>query len=98
MKTVGILDEIQPKLAFGKSVGTAFQYAYTASADASFVALSQALSDKGAAGEFWPVPEAGPVNQSACVLTSGKQEPANNFLKWLMSPNTRTVIERYGYE
>lgn len=98
MKAVGILDEVTPKLAFGKSVGTAFQYAYSTSADASFVALSQAISDKGADGTFWPIPEAGAVNQAACVLTSGKQGPATDFLNWLDTEAARTVITRYGYE
>lgn len=93
-----ILSEVSPKLAFGKSVGTAFQYAYSGAADAAFVALSQALSDKGAAGRYWPIPEADPINQSACALTKGNTELASEFLVWLQTPTARKVVKKYGYD
>lgn len=98
MAAEGILESITTKLAFGKSVGTSFQYAYSGAANASFVSLSQALSDKGATGKFWPIPEAETVSQAACVLTKGKTQSAADFLNWLHTPTTRAVIKGYGYD
>lgn len=94
----GLFELVKLKLAFGKSVGTAFQYAYTGSADASFVALSQAISPKGTAGRYWPVPEAGIVEQAACVLNHGNVEAAKQFLEWLGGKAARSLISGYGYE
>lgn len=98
MAAEGILKAVTPKLAFGKSVGTSFQYAYSGAANAAFVAKSQALSEKGAAGKYWPIPEAGTVNQAVCLLANGKKELATQFLDWLHTPTARAMIEGYGYE
>ena len=98
MVSAGVLDIVQPKLAYGKSVGTAFQYAYSGAADVSFVALSQALSEKGSAGTYWLVPEADSVKQAVCILKNGKIKNASLFLEWLNTPVARGVIKRYGYE
>ncbi len=98
MLSAGVLDIVRLKLAYGKSVGASFQYAYSGAADASFVALSQALSKKGAGGTHWMIPEAAPIKQTACILKSGRIKTASLFLKWLATPTARAVIEKYGYE
>ncbi|MGL1863799.1 MAG: molybdate ABC transporter substrate-binding protein [Pseudodesulfovibrio sp.] len=96
--SAGLLDTIQPKLAFGKSVGAAFQYAYSGAADIAFVALSQALSDKGINGTYWNIPETQPIEQAACILKNGNAETASLFLEWLTSPEARAIKRMYGYE
>lgn len=93
-----IYEKIQPKLVFGKSVGVSFQYAYSGAADVAFVALSQALSDKGKAGVHWAIPEASLVDQDVCVITRGDTEAALTFLKWLETSHAQSIIKRYGYE
>ncbi|MDC0335885.1 molybdate ABC transporter substrate-binding protein [Pseudodesulfovibrio sp.] len=98
MRTTGILKTVTPKLAYGKSVGVSFQYAYSRAVDSAFIALSQALSDKGLEGRYWIVPEADLVNQAACVLKRGNTQDAAKFLKWLNSNTAREIITRYGYE
>ncbi|QJB56779.1 molybdate ABC transporter substrate-binding protein [Pseudodesulfovibrio sp. zrk46] len=98
MATAHIYTKTEPKLAFGKSVGAAFQYAYSGAADVSFAALSQALTSKGAKGVYWPIPLADPVNQSACVLKTGRTDTANDFLQWMTTASARTIIRKYGYE
>lgn len=98
MRKTNILPQVSPKLVFGKSVGTAFQYAYSGAADASFVALSQARSEKGGDGRYWPIPEAQPVNQAACVLKNGDTILASEFLVWLKTASANTSIRQYGYE
>lgn len=95
---VGLIDSITPKLVFGKNVGAAFQYAYSGATTVSFVALSQALSSKGTEGVYWPIPEAHPIEQAACILKTGKTHLALALLEWLKTSTAQTVIKRYGYE
>lgn len=89
---------IKPKLAYGKNVGASFQYAYSGASDASFVALSQAVSDKGVDGRYWAIPEAPVIKQAACVLRNGKTSLANDFLQWCTTDTAARIMERYGYE
>lgn len=98
MTKADLTDTVKAKLVFGKNVGMAFQFAYSGAAEASFAALSQALSEKGATGKYWLVPEAGAVKQSACILTKGNQETAAAFLSWLATPAAKDIITGYGYE
>ncbi|WP_031482837.1 molybdate ABC transporter substrate-binding protein [Maridesulfovibrio frigidus] len=95
---VGLLDKLTPKLVFGKSVGVAFQFAYSGSAEAGFIALSQALSGKGMEGKYWAIPEAGKVKQSVAIIKSGKVSESGAFLAWMKTPSVREVIKEYGYE
>jgi len=97
MAATGLTETVTPKLAFGKNVGMTFQFAYSGSADAAFVALSQALSDKGENGKYWLVDQAGPVLQDACVLNKDNGDAAK-FLIWLSTPEAKAIITRYGYE
>lgn len=94
----GLDDAVAPKLVFGKSVGVSFQYAFSEAADASFVALSQAISGKGLSGKYWPMPEAAQVKQDACVLLSGQVQAAESFLEWMRSEQVAKVLKKYGYE
>lgn len=98
MKQDGLLARIKPKLAYGKSVGVSFQYAYSGAADVSFIALSQAISEKGSEGHHWPIAEAQVIPQAACVLSKGKSSAAHAFMEWMQSAKVRTMIKGYGYE
>lgn len=94
----GLMSIAKDKIAYGKNVGQAFLYAYSESTDASFVALSQALSAKGKEGKYWTIAEAGPVTQDVCILKSGKKDAAEAFLKWLKTGEAVKIIKAYGYE
>lgn len=99
MNKVGVLDAVTPKLVFAKNVGMAFQFAYSGSAEASFVALSQAISGKGKPGKHWVISQAGLVNQSVCVLKDKKnQAEATKFLDWLKTDKAQEIIRKFGYE
>ncbi len=95
---VALLDEITPKLVFGKSVGVAFQFAYSRSAEIGFIALSQGLSDKGMEGKYWDIPEAGKVKQSVSIIKSGNVTESGAFVAWMTTPTVRELISEYGYE
>jgi molybdate transport system substrate-binding protein len=96
--STNLYDKIKSKLAYGKNVGASFQFAYSKTAEIAFIALSQALSNKGAAGRYWHIPEAQMVEQAACILKNGNVETATDFLRWLHTPGAQSVIEGYGYE
>lgn len=98
MKKAGIYKEVEPKLVFGKNVGMAFQYGYSGSAEVTFIALSQALSEKGKKGTYWVMEEAGPVHQASCILKRGDMDACAKFLAWMKTPEARKIIVSYGYE
>jgi len=93
-----LYSNVKGKFAMGKSVGTAFQYGYSGVAEAAFIALSQALSEKGLQGQYWDLPHSKPIKQAACVLRSGNVEGAKKFMKWLGRRDVRAMLGRYGYE
>ncbi len=88
----------QDRLVFGNNVAQAFQYAATGATNFSFIALSLAHTMKGEKGCFLPVPEAGPVAQSVCLVRASKnRRAAKKFLTFMTSKETAAVLSRYGY-
>lgn len=98
MVQAGLADATKGLLVYGKNVGQAFQFAFSGSAEAAFVALSQALSGKGSRGRHWPVPEAESIVQNGCLLAGASHEAVGFFEFVLTDEQARDVIARYGYE
>ncbi len=89
---------MESRMVTAQNVGQAFQYALTGGVDASFCALSSALSSQGEKGCHYMVEEAPPIRQSACLLKrSAGQKEALLFLKFLSSPRAEAIKKRYGY-
>ncbi|MBU1610908.1 MAG: molybdate ABC transporter substrate-binding protein, partial [Proteobacteria bacterium] len=98
MDQTGVLPAVESNLVFGKNVGQAFEYAWSGATDASFVALSQALSEKGVTGRYWLVSEAALITQNACVL-SGAGDLALAFFDFVLGDAAaREIINLYGYK
>ena len=85
---------------YGTNVGQAYQYAQAGAAQAAFVSLSLALSERGKTGCFLAVPESPAVEQKACVLTfSAHTKAAEQFLQYATSGETAAFLEKnFGYE
>ncbi len=98
LEKTGLWAEYEPRMVFGKNVSQAFQFAHSDAAVASFCALSQALSEEGAKGKHWLMPEAETVSQAACVLTKGNTEEAKKFMEFVLSDENKELISSYGYE
>jgi molybdate transport system substrate-binding protein len=98
LKKSGLWNEVSGRLVIAQNAGQAFQYAVTGGTDMSFCALSSALSERGMKGCYYPVGEAPPIKQSACLIkrSPGKKE-ALHFLKFLDSPGAIEIKKRYGY-
>jgi len=98
LKALKLFEVVQPKLVMGSSISQAFQFVETGNAEIGFVALSQ-LTD-AADGSRWVVPQHlySEIRQDAVLLKSGaNNEAALAFMLFLRGPESRAVIEKYGY-
>jgi molybdate transport system substrate-binding protein len=98
MKSLKVMDQLQPKLVEGATITQTYQFVETGNAELGFVALSQLTGPE--AGSRWLVPQQlySPIRQDAVLLKSGAtNEAASRFIAFLRSPEARAIIERYGY-
>jgi len=99
MESLGIRDDVQPKLVQGDSIAQTFQFILSGNADGGFVAGSQVRA-AGNAGTAWQVPQSyyQPIEQQAVLLENGAgSEAAQAFLAFLNGDAARAVIRSYGY-
>ncbi len=97
MKSLKLYDTLKPKLVEGADITQAFQFVDTGNAEVGFVALSQ-LTNRG--GSRWMVPQSlyQPIRQDAVLLKQGAGNAAAvAFMAFLKGPETRAIIEKYGY-
>ncbi|WP_213770874.1 molybdate ABC transporter substrate-binding protein [Bradyrhizobium sp. dw_78] len=98
MKSLKVLDTLQPKLVEGATITQAYQFVETGNAELGFVALSQLTGPE--TGSRWLVPQElySPIRQDAVLLKTGvSNEAATGFIAFLRSPEARAIIEKYGY-
>ena len=98
MKSLKVLEQLQPKLVEGATITQAYQFVETGNADLGFVALSQLTGPTS--GSRWVVPQElySPIRQDAVLLASGaSNEAAAGFIAFLKTSETRAIIEKYGY-
>ena len=74
MKSLKVLERLEPKLVEGATITQAFQFVETGNAELGFVALSQLTGQE--TGSRWLVPQElyAPIRQDAVVLKSGNFE------------------------
>lgn len=103
LKSLGLLDKLQPLFVQGENIAQTFQYVSTGNAELGFVALSQVIdinSGKIGIGSGWIVPDNlhGPFRQMAVLLKTGAENPAAQaLLAFLKSPPALAIIEKYGF-
>jgi molybdate transport system substrate-binding protein len=98
MKSLKVLDTLQPKLVEGATITQAYQFVETGNAELGFVALSQLTGPE--VGSRWVVPQElySPIRQDAVLLKDGaSNEAATGFIAFLRGPQARAIIEKYGY-
>lgn len=98
LKALGVYDALQTKIVQGNSIAQAFQFIDTGNAELGFVALSQLAGNSG--GSRWLVPQNlfTPILQDAVLLKKGVgNDAATAFMTFLKGPESRAVIEKYGY-
>lgn len=101
MKAARIYEELESRLVLGENVSQAAQFVETGNADAGVFALSLALAAPlRAQGRYAIVPiETYPrLEQGALVLgTAINPAEARAFLDFVLGPEGRPVLDRYGF-
>jgi len=101
MKTAGIYDAVKSKFVLGENIAQAAQFVESGNADIGVIALSLAvapsLKDKGRYAVV-PIDSYPRLEQGAVVLKSAVDpEAARAFLDFVLGPDGRTVLDRYGF-
>lgn len=101
LKSEKLYDGLKSKIVWGENISQAAQFAFTGNAEVGFIALSLALApDMAGQGSYYIVPQNlyKPIEQ-ACILikTSVLNTEAAKFRKFVLSPATKAIWEKYGY-
>lgn len=101
MRTLGLLQTLQPRLVQGESIGQAYQFVASGNAALGFVALSQVMLDgKLVDGSAWVVPPElhAPLRQDAVLLATAKGNAAAlALMAYLKTDRARAIMRGYGY-
>jgi molybdate transport system substrate-binding protein len=98
LKSVGLWDEVKPKLVYGRNVTAATEYVRSGNAEAGLVPLSLVLHES--AVTYVTVDESlhQPIRQALAVIRDTKNEElARRFVAFVRGPEGRAVLEKYGF-
>jgi molybdate transport system substrate-binding protein len=102
MKSMKLYDGLKSKFVLGENISQAAQFAFTGNAEIGFIALSLALApDMDSKGSYYVIPQSlyKPIEQ-ACILikTPVLNTEAAKFKKFVLSPATKAIWEKWGYK
>jgi molybdate transport system substrate-binding protein len=101
MKQAGVYDQVKGKLVQGENISQAAQFVHSGNADVGIVALSLALSPAMKSdGRYVVVPpkDYPPLIQAAVILKSSREkELAKQFMESIKQPETKALMEQYGF-
>jgi molybdate transport system substrate-binding protein len=101
LKSLGVYDRVRDRLVLGENIAQTAQFAQSGAADAGVIGLSLALSPTMRdEGKFWRVPgDAFPrLEQGGVILNWARdREAAGAFRAFLMSPEGKAILRRYGF-
>lgn len=100
LQSMGLWEELQPRLVTGQNVGQAWQFVASGNAAGGFVAYPQILVVDDLRGRWWKIdpPFHEPILQQAVVLKNAASgEAARQFLDYLKGPEARMIMIRSGY-
>jgi molybdate transport system substrate-binding protein len=102
LRASGLLEQVRPRLVVGEDVAQAAQFAESGNADAALLPVSLALTPRlQRAGRWRLVPEGlhAPLDQVAVVTTRGRRnEAAAALLRFVVGPDGRSILARWGFE
>ena len=101
LKDKKFYDGLKSKIVIGENISQTAQFAFTGNAEIGFIALSLALApDMESKGSYYIVPQSlyKPIEQ-ACILikTPVLNTEAAKFKKFVLSPVTKGIWEKWGY-
>ncbi len=104
METLRTMQLVEPTKAYritGQNIAQTFQFVASSNAQLGFIAETQLLSlTKSERGSYWRVPKEmhKPIQQMAVLLNRGRENSAaQDFLKFLQSPQAQSIIRGQGY-
>ena len=99
LQHLGVWDQIQSKIVYGKDVKGVLEYVDTGNADCGFVYKTDAMTmDTGAVVMDMPEDSHDPiVYPAALIKDSAQQEAAQKFYDFLQSDYAKGVFEKYGF-
>jgi molybdate transport system substrate-binding protein len=98
LRALNLWQQVEAKVVYAQNASQAKQYAATGNAEAAFIPLSLV---KAGEGRYIEVDERlhQPLDQAiAVVKDSPRQEAARQFVSFVLSPEGRALLERYGYK
>ena len=102
IKALSLFNVLEGKLVQGENIAQTYQFVFTGNADLGFVALSQILQGGTlGSGSAWVIPKSlhSPIRQNAVLLARARDNlAANEFMRFLKMPASRSIIRSYGYE
>ncbi len=101
LRTLGIWDQLQPRLVLGDNVAHALQFVSTGNAEGGLVALSLVTGPAGRGVPYRLVDAAlhPSLLQVAGVVTGTRiPERASAFLAFVLSDEGQAILARYGFE
>ncbi|MCK9229613.1 MAG: molybdate ABC transporter substrate-binding protein [Syntrophales bacterium] len=99
VEEAGMAELLNKRFVTAQTVAQSFQYASTGAVDAGFCALSAIASEEGQGGCFYPIPEAAPVVQAACILERTEiRDAVERFAAFLISEEALAIMQTFGYE
>jgi molybdate transport system substrate-binding protein len=98
LRRLSLWSAVEPKVVYAENIIAAKQFAATGNADVAFTAYSLVFQ---AGGNAIPIPGDlhAPINQAVGILRSSAQQGhASRFVQFLLGPEGREILGRYGYE
>lgn len=97
LRSVGILDWVQPKIVFADNISMAKQYGATGNADVVFTAYSLVLKESGTVIEVREKLHK-PITQALGIIAaSSKKAEAGKFADFILHGNGRAALKAFGY-
>lgn len=100
LTSLGIWEEMEPRLVMGQSVGQAWQFVATGNAQLGLLALAQCLGSANVAGSWLVMDSAlhDPIEQQVVLIRSAAEnDAARQLLEFIREPASRLIIEACGY-
>lgn len=101
LKSMGLYEQLEPKLVFGENVAQTMQFVQSGGADVGIIALALALAPTVRdEGRYWEFPlDAYPRMEQGGAILRGAKNPENAaaFRDFALSARGREALERYGF-
>jgi len=100
LTSLGIWDELEPRLVMGQSVGQTWQFVATGNAQLGLVAQSQLAAFEDSPGSWWIIDADlhDPIEQQVVLmLSAAENDAAQKLMDFVRGPEARLIIETCGY-